>query len=344
MKKFYKKDDEDVIDINLEKIKGSARKIFAIAVTVIIALILLLNSFYVLENKENAVILRFGKISSVVTDAGLHFKIPLIEQVEKVDVQSVYSMEYGFRTAKKGTEYSQPVYEDYKEEATVIVDASNNNASIVLISIIVEYKKADAEKYLFNVDDVEGTLRLALEDVVRTTLQSFTLDDAKNRKEDIGKNIKPLLQKKMDDYDSGVLITSARTQNVEFLPNVENAYQQKENANQYKNSKQEEADKYLNTVIPQAEAEAAKLREEASGYKAERLANARAAVAEFNALYEEYKNNPNVLKEKYYIEAMSVFLKNNKVVVDLSANGDIYKFYNFDENNLVKEQIDSIQN
>lgn len=344
MKKFYKKDDEDVIDINLEKIKGSARKIVAIAVTVIIALILLLNSFYVLENKENGVILRFGKITNVVSDAGLHFKIPLIEQVKKVDVKTVYSMEYGYRTIKKGTEYSQPVYEDEEDEATVIVDAANNNASIALINIMVQYKKADAEKYLFNVDDVEGTLRLALEDSVRTVLQSFTLDDAKTRKEDIDKEIRPILQKKMDDYLSGIEITSVRTQNVEFMPNVENAYQQKENANQYKNGKQEEADKYLNTVIPQAEAEAAKLREEASGYKAERLANARAAVAEFNALYEEYKNNPNVLKEKYYIEAMSVFLKNNKVVVDLSANGDIYKFYNFDENNLVKEQIDSIQN
>jgi membrane protease subunit HflK len=339
MKKFYKKEDDDVIDINVDKIKGSMRKITIIIITAIILLFLIVNSFYVLENRDNGVVLRFGKVSKVVDDAGLHFKIPLIEKVKKVDVKTIYTVEYGYETKKKGTEYSKPVYVDKLDEATVIVDAANNNASIALVNIMVQYRKSIPEDYLFNVDDVEGTLKLALEGVVRTTLQALTLDEVKTSKELIDQSIKPLLQQKLKDYQSGIEIMTVRTQNVEFLPNVETAYQQKENANQYKNGKQEEADKYLNTIIPQAEAEATKLKENASAYRAERIANAKAAVAEFNALYDEYKKNPSILKEKYYIEAMSDFLSNNKIVIDASNNGDVFKFYNFDENKLIKQQI-----
>ena len=78
----------------------------------------------------------------------------------------------------------------------------------------------------------------------------------------------PRLQKKLDRYEAGVEITSVKTQNVELLPAVEEAYRQKENANQYMNGKLEEAEKYNNTVLPQAEAEAERLIEDASGYKA----------------------------------------------------------------------------
>ncbi len=57
-----------------------------------------------LENQENAVVLRFGRVNEVVTDPGLHFKVPLVDQIEKVDVRAIYNMEYGFRTDTPGTE------------------------------------------------------------------------------------------------------------------------------------------------------------------------------------------------------------------------------------------------
>ncbi len=81
------------------------------------------------------------------------------------------------------------------------------------------------------------------------------------------------------------------------------------------NGKREDAEKYNNTVIPQAQAEATKLVEDAYAYRAEVVANANAGVAEFNALYREYINNPDILKERYYIDSMTAFLSNNKIVV-----------------------------
>jgi membrane protease subunit HflK len=333
--------EDKVIDIDVNKVEKKLLKIVPKIVIGLFLLVILVNSIYILDSKENAVVLRFGKITATVTEAGPHFKIPLVDRVRKVNVKNIYNMEYGYRTQTQGSETSEAVYADNAEEATVIVDGANNNASIALIEVIIKYKIADPAQFLFNVDDVEGTLRLALEDSIRTSMQSFTLDEAKTKKELIDVAVKPLLQKKMTDYESGIEIVQVGTQNVQFLPSVETAYQQKENANQYKNGKQEDAERYYNTVIPQAQGEAKQLVEQANAYKAQTIAEARASVAEFNALYEEYKNNPQILKEKYYIEAMTQFLKNNTIVIDTTQDGDIYKFYNFSDNNMVKEQIAS---
>lgn len=331
------------VDIDLERAKRTTKKVVPAVVIVLILVALVMNSIYMIDEKEQGIILRFGTVSTVETNPGLHLKIPFAETVEKVDVNKVYNMNYGFRLLSEGSGYAEPTYDennmDAIEEASIIVDAANNNASIALMELIIQYRVTNPVDYMYKVEDLEGTLRLALEDVVRSTVQSYTLDQAKTEKELIDQDIKPKLQKKMNDYEAGIEIYLVGTQQVAFLPNVEQAYQQKENANQYKNAKQEDAERYYNTVIPQANAEAKQLVEEASAYKAGVVAEANASVANFNALFEEYQNYPNILLEQYYIEAMNTFITNNNVVLDLTGDGDIYKFYNFDENEVVKESI-----
>ncbi|NDL66923.1 FtsH protease activity modulator HflK [Anaerotalea alkaliphila] len=300
------------------------------------AAFLFFQSFFVLQDNENGVVLRLGQLRTVERQPGPHFKLPFIEEVTKVNVRNVYNMEYGFRILRAGTEQSDPVYEDNPQEATVIVDAAANNASIALLELIIQYRIYNPTDYLFKVDDVEGTLRLALEDTIRSTVQTLTLDEAKTQKELLDMKVMPLLQKKMDDYGAGIEILLVGTQNMQFLPSVEEAYQQKENANQYKNGKMEDAEKYNNMVIPRATAEATKLLEEASGYKAKTVAEAKAAMASYDALYEEYRKNPAILKERYYVEAIQSFLENNTIVVDATESGNLYKFLNMTQDTPVK--------
>lgn len=332
MEKKSKPKTPPTIDVNFEKIKKNAKRVLAIVFIPLILIVAGLNSFFILENKENGVILRFGQLQSVVTKPGINFKVPFIDTVTKVDVRTIYNMEYGFRSREKRENSSIAEYEDQDAEAKVIVDGANNNASIALIELIIQYRIKDPVDYLYKVDDVVGTLNLALEDIVRTSLQSFTLDEAKTQKELIDESIKPRLQKKIDDYQIGIEIVLVGTQNVQFLPSVEEAYQQKENANQYKNGKKEDAEKYYNTIIPKANAEARKLIEDANAYRAETVAKANADVAQFNALYEQYKENPEVVKERYYLESMMKLFKSNQIVITGAKDDNLHKFYNFTEN------------
>jgi membrane protease subunit HflK len=327
---FYDKDDDKVVDIDLEKIKNKTSKLIPTVVIIVILALLAMNSFYTVDSKENAVILRLGKYHKTVEDAGLQFKMPFVDAVRIVDVEKIYNMEYGFRTIQEGTELSEPVYDTIPGEANVIVDGANNNASIALIELIIQYKVDDPFNYLFKVDDPDGTLRLALEDVVRSKVQGFTLDEAKTKKEIIDAEVLPALQKKIEGYNTGIIITKVKTQNVVFLPSVEEAYKQKENANQYKNGKVEDGEKYENTIVPQAEAEAQAIVQQANAYAATVKADAKAEVAQFLALYEEFKINEDILKERYYLDAMREFLANNKVVIDFTDNENFLKLYNTD--------------
>ncbi len=330
-------DNKNVVDINLNEGLKKAKKYFksftAIAAAIFIGLIIIFGGIYKVETGTVGVITRFGAIQGVNEQAGIHFKLPFIDHVAIVDVQTVHTMEYGFRTSKVGTTTSNPDYDNQETEAQVIIEAGKDNASIILLNLIARYQVEDPIKFLFSVDDLEGTMRLALEDAIRSTLPSFTIDHALENKELIDQEILPKFQKKLDKYNSGIKIVQVTTQNVSLLPSVEEARQQVEEANQYKQGRVEEAEKYKNTVIPRADAEATKLLEDAKGYRAETLANANADVAEFDALYSQYQINPEMVKEKYYIEAMQEVLKNNKLIIDQSENGNLLKFFDINDTN-----------
>ncbi|TCT16339.1 protease FtsH subunit HflK [Natranaerovirga pectinivora] len=335
---------EEVIDIgakgNFDKYKKNVKNYTTLGIMVVLLIILSLNSVYKVDDGTVGVVIRLGKVSKVERSAGIHFKIPLIDSVRSVNTSRVSIMEYGYQTVRRGTETSEPVYAENFDEATIIVDAVNNNASIALIYLMVQYRVVDPVNYLFKVDDIEGTLRLALEDSIRTTVQELTLDEAKKEKPLIDTRVKEVLQQKMYQYESGIDIISVQTQDVEFPSNVEIAYQEKENANQYKNSKLEEAEKYSNTVMPRAHSQATQMMEEAKAYERQVIAQANADVAQFNALYNEYIVNPEIIQERYYIEAMRAFIENNNVIIDNTVDDSIYKFFNFNNNALRQSVID----
>lgn len=344
MNENFNVNKDDVIDIKFNGLKKNAKRNIIILIVALLLVIIGYNSVYMLDNRESAVILRFGQVKETVDRAGLHLKLPIADTVRKVDTGKVFKMEYGFKTTQSGTTDASPEYSTANTEARVIVDGSNNNASLIMLSLIIQYQIDNPTNYLFKVDDVEGTLRLALEDVVRNSYQVFSLDDARTNKEIIDNAILPDLQQKLRNYEAGIKIMTVETQNVKLLEAVAEAYRQKENANQYMKGKLEEAEKYNNTIIPQAQAEAQQLVEGAFGYKAEVIANAKAGVAQYEALYEEYKNNPQIVKEKYYVESMKEFITNNDIVLDITNDSDIYKFYNLENDNAVKQQVSTKDN
>lgn len=322
---------ENVIDIDLNNQLKKGKSFILLLLGIFCAVVVFFSSMYKIDTGINGVLIRFGEVKEIIEVPGIHFKVPFIDQIKKVDVENIYKYEYGYRTSTAGDTLSDPGYSDYDEEATVIIDGKGNNASIVLINIMARVQIEDPVAYLFEVDDLDGTVRLALEDVVRNVMQSMTMTQALENKEEIDAAVLPLLQNKLNKYNSGLKVVQVTTQNVDLLAEVDSARQKVEEANQYKKGKQEEAEKYNNTVIPKANADAEKMKKDAEGFAAEVIASANADVAEFEALYEEYQKNPNIVKEKYYIEAMQELLENNKIVLDQTDSNNMLKFYNVNE-------------
>ncbi len=295
------------------------------AAALLIALIIGLTGVYKVGSGEAIVVTRFGHVVRVEDQAGMKFKVPLVDHVYPVSLEQRYKIEYGFRTINDTS------YTDVEPEQTVIVEAVGNNSSLVLTELTVEYQVENPVDFLFKVEDIERAIRLILEDALRNVMQSVTLDEALTDKATIDSRIRPEIQSKLNAYEAGIRIIEVKTQNTSLLPEVDTAYREIERANQYRISRIEEAQKYNNTVVPKAEAEAFQLVEEAKGYKAGTLADARAEVAQYNALLAEYQRNPALVMEKLYTESMRAFLKNNRVVIDTTGDGALYKFFNINE-------------
>ncbi|MCT4662531.1 MAG: FtsH protease activity modulator HflK [Tissierellales bacterium] len=310
-----------------------------IILIIIIGFLTISGGFYRLDSGYAGVITRFGQVTRIETEEGFKFKIPYIEDVYKVNMEQRHKLEYGYRTAKEGSSTNSPEYQSYDAESLVIVDAAGDNSSLILTQLIITYKVSEPDNYLFNVDDVDGSIHIALESVLRDTVAKHSRDEALLQKQIIDSEIMPALQKKLNSYEIGVNITEVKTQNNKLLPSVEEAYKRVEQSNQTKNSKLEQAQKYRNTVIPAAEAEAASILEQAKAYKADVLSMANSEIAQFNALYEEYQKNPKVVKERYYIQTMQEFLSNNKIILDGTSSGDIYKFYNMEHGNSINPKV-----
>ena len=282
-------------------------------IPIIIILILGAFSFYTVDANENGVILRLGKYSHT-TQPGLQFKIPLIDQVYRVKVDKQFKREFGFRTLKAGVQTQYSKHNFYKESWMLTGDLN-----IADVRWIIQFKIKHASDYLFNVRDVENTIRDVSEATLRLMIgdRSFT-EVVQTDRVAIADQSKLYMQKILDDYKSGISIKMVQLQSVLPPQPVADSYNEVVRAEQEEEKLENEANQAFNKEIYRAEGEAKKLINEAKGYAVERVNHAKGEAVLFDLVLAEYKKAPQITKDRYYIEKMNeIYSKvNNKVIVD----------------------------
>ena len=276
----------------------------------------LVTGFYIVNQGERGVVLRFGK-QSEITEAGLRWHLPFpLEKVEKVNVEKVSNIEIGYRSNQRsGGKTKVP------KEALMLTEDEN----IIDIEFAVQYKIKNAADYLFNVRDVETTIGQATESAVREVVGKSTLDFALTEGRDqVSRSSRELLQAILDRYKTGVHIVTVETQKAqppdEVKPAFDDAVKAREDEQRLKN----EAEAYANDVIPRARGGAARLLQEAEGYKASVIARADGDARRFSQIANEYVKAPNVTRERMYLETMEHVLSNTtKIFVDQKAGNNL---------------------
>lgn len=279
-------------------------------------LIWLISGFYVVNQGERGVVLRFGK-KAVITEAGLRWHLPYpIEKVEKVNVEKVSTVEIGYRSnPQAGGKSNVP------KEALMLTEDEN----IIDIQFAVQYKIKDAADYLFNVRDPEITIVQATESAVREVVGKNTLDFALTEGRDqVARSARELLQQILDKYKIGVQIVTVETQKAqppeEVKPAFDDAVKAREDEQRLKN----EAEAYANDVIPRARGAAARMTQEAEGYKASVIARADGDARRFTQIANEYVKAPGVTRERLYLETMEQVLSSTtKIFVDQKAGSNL---------------------
>lgn len=294
--------------------KDQVRKLMTgikIVLVVMVLLVLVSGSYYSIQEEEQAVVCTFGSPKAVTTP-GLHFKIPFVQTVTKVNT-TIQGFKVGYLQ-----DYQQDMGEEV-EDALMITSDYN----FIYVDFYAEYRVTDPVKALYASENPELILKNIAQNCIRTTIGSYSVDSVLTTgKNEIQSNIKQMILDKLEDYDIGIQLVNITIQDATPpTTEVENAFKEVETAKQGKETALNNANKYRNEQIPSAEAESDKILQDAEATKQQRINEANGQVARFNAMYEEYAKYPEVTKKRMFYEAVEDILPEIKVIIQ-SADGN----------------------
>lgn len=278
-------------------------------------LVWIATGFYIVDAGSKGVEQRFGKYT-VTTGPGAHLRMPWpFENHRVVNVESVRTIEVGYRGKSKNL-----------QESLMLTDDEN----IVDLQFAVQYNLKSAEDFVFinryeNVIDGDDVVRQAAETAMREVVGKNKMDFVLNvGRTEIAARAKQLMQEVLDRYKTGINISQITLQNVQAPEQVLAAFEDVQKANQDRDRLKNEAQAYANDVVPRARGQAARLLEEAEGYKQKVIANAQGEAARFNQVLVEYQKAPAVTRQRLYLDTMQQVLNSSsKVIVDQKGNGSL---------------------
>ena len=277
------------------------------------------TGFYRVQPDQQGVVLQFGKWVDT-TLPGLHWHIPYpIETVQTPSVENIQAIDIGFQSI--GGTRGRTQRRDVSEESLMVTGDQN----IIDIDFTVQWKIADAGKFLFEIRDPRATVKIAAESAMREIVGRTDIQPALTEaRQDIELKARTLLQQILDEYDAGIEITQIQLQDVLPPAQVIDAFDDVQRARQDRARLRNEADAYRNDVLPRARGEAQRMIQEAQGYR-ERLENeAEGEAQRFLSVYRAYTENPAVTKRRMYLETMQNLLSNtDKVIMDRGVQGAV---------------------
>lgn len=258
------------------------------------------TGFYRVNADERGVELRFGAYSET-KPPGLRWHVPWpIESAEKVATTSVNTV----------------------RQQTRMLTADEN---IVVVDLVVQYLNANAEEYLFNVRDPDGTLADVSESAIREVIgknpADFVLLEGRT---EIALQTQELIQQALDEYGAGITVSKVNLQDTNFPSQVEAAVQDAIKAREDKERLAFEAQSYANDILPKARGEAVRRNEDAEAYKAQVIADAEGEASRFEQLLAEYEKAPGVTRDRLYLDAIEdVYSGSSKVLMDAAGSGNL---------------------
>ncbi len=277
--------------------KGGAG--LAMLVIAVLLIVWLVAGLYRVEQAEEAVVLRFGKYHETVR-AGLHWNPWGVDSIMKVDVNQRNSM---------------PV------RATMLTEDQN----IVDLDLQVQYVVTDSKAFFLQSSNPIDALRNAVESSLRHVVGGSKMDRVlTDGREEIAMDVSKRLQQYLERYETGLMVDKLNIEDAHPPKDVKAAFDDVIKAKEDEERVKNEAEAYENKVVPEARGAAKRIVEQANAYKAEVVERAKGEADRFSQLVQEYRNAPEVTRQRLYLETMeSIYGKTSKVLVDLDGGNNV---------------------
>ncbi len=326
-----------------EQTRERIKRYVTVAITGAVVAFLLLNSVYNVSEQQQAVVTQFGRVIDIKT-AGMYFKIPFIQEVDKVDT-TTHGIPIGYTTSTGTESDGEHDAEAYYNESESLMITSDFN--FVNIDFYLEYRVSSPEKYLYEAENPELILRNLAQAAIRQTVVNYSVDEVMTTgKGQIQAEVRDKLVASLNDVQIGIEVVNLTIQDVEPPTDaVIAAFKDVENAKQGADTAINGAKQYQSEQLPAADAEADKIMQEAEAYKESRIAEAEGQVARFNEMYEQYKLYPLITKQRMFYEAMEEVLPGVKIIIDDGNTQTMLPLESFtgesDNNVVVTEDVSS---
>ncbi len=255
-------------------------------------------SFYKITPGEVGVVLRLGEYNRT-SNPGLHFKVPYIDILYKVDVEEIRKEEFGFRSRYVGQNSSSNRH-GYDMESLMLTADKN----VINVAWIVQYRVDDPRAFLFQIKDVRSAVRDLSESVTRRIVGNMDFDYVLSNRDLLAAEVKSELQKELRNLESGLAIGTVQFQDINPPDKVKPAFNEVNEADQDMKRLVNEAEEIYNRKIPRARGSAKQIIEEAHGYAVGRVNDAKGESQRFLSILTEYRNAPEVTKKRMYLETM----------------------------------------
>jgi membrane protease subunit HflK len=297
----------------------TGKSLWLMVIGLVLAIILAYTVFYTIAPGHRGVILRFGRYYGLVMP-GLHFKIPFgVDTVFKVHTEQVDTESFGFKSGRPG------IRPQYKKSAGTERESLmlTGDLNVIDVEWIIQFRREDPRKYLFNVQDPIMAIRDISESVNRRIVGNRSFDYVLQNREEVNRMAQEELQKILDEYETGIRLVNVRLQNVVPPDPVKGAFNEVNEAQQEKERLINEAQETYNREIPKAKGEAERTINGARGFALERVNHAKGDTARFSAVLKEYANAKEVTKQRLYLEAYQTILPNAQkiYIIDSEQKG-----------------------
>ncbi|WP_017430681.1 FtsH protease activity modulator HflK [Vreelandella jeotgali] len=280
---------------------GKSRSAFTLpGLLIIVALaIWAASGFYLVDQAERGVVLRFGKFQEVVTP-GLQWNPPLVDDVRMVNVTRVRSL-------------------------TQTQSMLTRDENIVKVEISAQYRVSDPGNFMLNVRDPNLSIENALDSSLRHVVGGTDMIDIlTSGREILGSSVASRLQTYLDNYDVGIQLQTINIESTSAPEPVIDAFDDVIRAREDRQRTINKGIAYANAIIPEAQGQAQRLVEQGQGYRESVVAEAQGQANRFTSLLSEYRNSPETMRERLYIEAIEeVFGSTPKVLLDTGDNAPL---------------------
>jgi modulator of FtsH protease HflK len=288
---------------------------FGGGVSILLGLVVIVwaaSGFYIVDAAQRGIVTQFGRFKET-TEPGLRWRLPYpIQSNELVNLTGVRTVEIGYRGSEKNK---------VLKEALMLTDDEN----IINIQFAVQWVLKDPMDFVFTnrhpEESVTQIAETAMREVVGKSKMNFVLYEGR---EQIGIQVAKLIQEILDRYKTGILVSRVTLQNAQPPEQVQASFDDAVKAGQDRERQKNEGQAYANDVIPKARGTAARLMEEANGYKQRVIATADGDASRFRQINIEYAKAPEVTRSRMYLETMQqIFSNTSKVMIDTKGQGNL---------------------